>query len=106
MWELEYIERGLLKKLKVNIMYVQKKFRFIRGLKRWPAWRYVLYKNWEKLFAGLQMSKIAQESASRHNVLQWVHRQAKSRVVGIFLVCVLQKICVWERFVKQCQSKI
>ena len=41
--ELEYIERGLLKKWKVNIMYVPKKFRFVRGLKRWPSWRYVLY---------------------------------------------------------------
>ena len=45
------------------------------------------------------MSKIAQESASRHNVLEWVHRQAKSCVVGIFLVCVLQKICVRERLI-------
>ena len=43
------------------------------------------------------MLKIAQESALRHNVLEWVHRQAKSCVVGIFLVCVLQKICMRER---------
>ena len=42
------------------------------------------------------MLKIAQESALRHNVLERVHCQAKSCVVGIFLVCVLQKICTRE----------